>query len=168
MTHPLVTQLYFTRGEFMRCMEGVTEEEAARRFQPMNSISWMVGHLANQEQTYWLLLAGGKPLYPDLYKQVGSGQPASTPSLEEMRQVWQGVTAAACDYLDTLTVETLQTHLIWKGQPRPENIGTMLLRCTYHYWFHLGEAYAVRQLLGHTDLPQFVGDMSAAVYQPEE
>ena len=31
----------------------------------------------------------------------------------------------------------------------------------YHYWFHIGEAHAVRQMLGHVDLPDFVGDMSA-------
>jgi hypothetical protein len=39
--------------------------------------------------------------------------------------------------------------------------------CQYHYWFHLGEAFAIRQLLGHRDLPEFVGDMSEAVYRPE-
>jgi hypothetical protein len=26
----------------------------------------------------------------------------------------------------------------------------------------------VRQVLGHTNLPEFVGDMSAAIYHPEE
>ena len=43
----------------------------------------------------------------------------------------------------------------------------MLMRTIYHYWFHTGEAAAVRQLLGHTGLPEFVGDMSAATYRPE-
>jgi hypothetical protein len=37
----------------------------------------------------------------------------------------------------------------------------------YHYWFHCGEAHAIRQMLGHTDLPQFVGDMSEALHRPE-
>ena len=37
----------------------------------------------------------------------------------------------------------------------------------YHYWYHLGEAHATRQMLGHTDLPQFVGDMSEALCRPE-
>ena len=53
------------------------------------------------------------------------------------------------------------------GKPLPESIGTMLLRNTYHYWFHCGEAHAIRQMLGHPDLPQFVGDMSEALYRPE-
>ena len=34
----------------------------------------------------------------------------------------------------------------------------------YHYWFHTGEAHAIRQQLGDGELPQFVGDMSAAMY----
>ncbi len=168
MPQPLVTQLRFARSELMRCIEGVTEEEAARRFAAMNSIGWMVGHLANQEQTYWLLLTGREQPYPDLYTLVGTGKPASTPPLAEMRQAWRSVTAAADVYLDTLTTAALQTHLLWKGAPRPESVGTMLQRCIYHYWFHLGEAFAVRQLLGHTGLPEFIGDMSAAAYRPEE
>jgi hypothetical protein len=28
-----------------------------------------------------------------------------------------------------------------------------------HYWFHMGESQAIRQMLGHTNLPQFVGDI---------
>ena len=45
-----------------------------------------------------------------------------------------------------------------------EGLGTMLLRNIYHYWFHTGEVHAMRQVLGHTNLPQFVGDMSLAKY----
>ncbi len=167
MPHPLVTQLRFARAEFMRCIDGVTDEEGARRFMPMNCISWMVGHLASQEQSYWVLLTGGEQPYPDLYNLVGHGKPASTPSLAEMCHAWQDITVAADAYLEGLSVDTLQTHLVYKGKPRPESIGTMLMRNIYHYWFHLGEVSAVRQMLGHTGLPEFVGDMSAAVYRPE-
>ena len=44
-SHPLVTQLRFTRSEFLRCLDGVAGEEARRRFEPMNCISWIIGHL---------------------------------------------------------------------------------------------------------------------------
>jgi hypothetical protein len=43
----------------------------------------------------------------------------------------------------------------------------MLLRHIDHYWFHTGQAHAVREMLGHKNLPDFVGDMSAALYAPE-
>ena len=82
--HPLVTQLRFARSELVRCLEGVSEEEARRRLGPANCISWIVGHLADQEHNYWVVRAQGQNLAPDLNKLVGYGQPASTPSLAEM------------------------------------------------------------------------------------
>jgi len=168
MPHPLVIQLRFTRSELVRCLEGVSDADARRRLGPMNCISWIVGHLANQENAYWVLMAQGRQLVPDLRKLVGSGQPASTPPLAEMWDAWRTVTAAADAYLDTLTPALMQTHLERLGKPMTENIGTLLLRNIYHYWFHIGEAHAIRQMLGHTDLPQFVGDMSSAFYRPEQ
>jgi len=165
--HPLVTQLRFARSEFLRCLDGVSAEDAIRRLEPMNCISWIVGHLANQEHAYWVLWSQGKNLAPELYALVGYGQPASTPPLAGMWETWHTVTRAADEFLDTLTAEKLQTYLEWKGKPVQESIGTLILRNTYHYWYHLGEAHAIRQMLGHRDLPQFVGNMSQALYRPE-
>jgi len=54
MTHPLVNQLRFTRSEFRRALKGLSDEEARRRYLPMNCISWNIGHLAWQEQKYFL------------------------------------------------------------------------------------------------------------------
>ncbi len=164
MTHPLVIQLRFARSEFTRCLEGVLEEDARKQLEPMNCISWIVGHLAAQENGYWNLIAQGRGLYPDLHKQVGYGSPPSTPSLEAMWTAWREITVAADTYLDTLTDEILLTHLKWNTMPRPENVGTMLLRNTLHYWYHTGEAHAIRQMLGHQELPQFVGDFGEAAY----
>jgi len=98
---------------------------------------------------------------------VGTGRPASTPPLDEMWATWHTVTLAADQFLDTLTPEKLGAYMDWEGKPMRESIGTLILRNTYHYWFHTGEAHAVRQMLGHGSLPQFVGDMSTALYRPE-
>jgi hypothetical protein len=57
--------------------------------------------------------------------------------------------------------------LLRDGKPVDENVGTLLMRNIYHYWYHTGEAAAVRQMLGHKDLPQFVGDINQASYRPE-
>lgn len=165
--HPLVTQLRFARSEFVRGLDGVSEADGVVRRMPMNSIGWMVGHLANQEHRYWVMLAQGRELVPGLVDRVGTGRPASTPPLAEMWSVWRTVSAAADEYLDTLTVGRMGTFLLRGGQPLDESVGTMLMRVIYHYWFHTGEAAAVRQLLGHEDLPEFVGDMDAATYRPE-
>ena len=166
-THPLVDQLRFTRSEFVRCLKGVSPEDAVRRIIPMNCISWIIGHLVNQEQTYRVLFAQGHTPVPGLGDLVGSGKPASTPPLNEMWTAWNAVIQAADVYLDTLTAGTLETHFVDKERPRRESVGTMLLRNIYHYWYHTGEAHAIRDMLGHVALPQFVGDMTQGTYRPE-
>jgi hypothetical protein len=165
--HPLVDQLRFARSEFVRGLDGVTEEDALRRFGPINSIGWMVGHLANQEHLFWVRLAQRKNLAPGLNELVGTGRPASTPGLDDMWAMWRTVTAAADAYLDTITPAIAATYLRSSRGPVAESVGTLLLRSSYHYWFHTGEAAAIRQLLGHVDLPEFVGDMTEAAYRPE-
>ena len=161
MPHPLVIQLRFTRKEFQRALKNVTAEEAMRRFEPMNCISWMIGHLAWQEQMYWLTQAQGLTPCPEV-NACANGQPASTPPLDEMWQAWQTVTTTADEWLDTLDSQMLMTHTIKRikpHEPYKESIGTRLRRTTYHYWYHLGESQAIRQLLGHSRLPSFVGDI---------
>lgn len=168
MTHPLVDQLRFARSEFVRALEGVCEEEGRQRLQPMNSLSWMVGHMADHEQRYWLERQGRDWVVPGLNAMVGYGQPASTPPLTEMWEAWQVITATVDPYLDTLTVAGMQQLPPVPRAVSPDSVGTMLLRMIAHYWFHTGEAHAVRQLLGHPDLPDFVGDIGReAPYRPE-
>jgi hypothetical protein len=165
--HPLVLQLRFTRTKFLCCLQDVSESEALRRFGSMNCISWVVGHLANQEQRYWVQAAQGRIVVPGLNDLVGYGKPASTPPLDQMWTAWRSITQAADQYLETVATEILLTYFEQQGEPLPENIGTMLLRNIYHYWFHIGEARTLRQLLGHSNLPEFVGDMSTGVYHSE-
>ena len=134
MIHPLVDQLRFTRSEWLRALDGVSNEEARRRFEPMNCISWIIGHLAAQENSYWVLWAQDKELWPHLNELVGWGKPPSRPPLDEMWQAWREITHAADAFLDTLTPHMLPTHIEWKGKPLRESIGTMLQRNIYQYW----------------------------------
>ena len=164
MTHPLVTQLHFARSEFIRCMDGVLPEEALIRHEPMNCLSWIVGHLASQEQHLWVEIPQGREVDPGLRELVGFGAAASTPSWDQMWASWRAITLAADEYLKGITDETLDDHLVWQGEARRESVGKSLLRNIYHYWFHLGEAHATRQVLGHTNLPTFVGRMDKVRY----
>ena len=76
---------------------------------------------------------------------------------------------AADPWLDTLTTEKLQERVIMNGQPSDILFGSMLQRTMYHYWYHTGENMAIRQMLGHTELPQFVGNIDdEAPYRPEQ
>lgn len=166
MLHPLVSQLRFTRAEWLRALDGVTEEEGIQRLGLMNSVGWIVGHLSWQEQRYWLTFMQDKTPHPDLNDLVGYGRPATTPSLAEMMQTWHTITAATDPWLDTVTTATLETPIV-RGDWQT-NVGSLLLRVIYHYWYHIGEIMAIRQGLGQTGLPDFVGNIDdEAPYQAE-
>ena len=179
MSHTLINQLRFARSEFARCLEGISDQDARHRHLPMNCISWMVGHMADQEQNYFVFFPQGKVPHPQLNKLVGFGHPATTPPLDEMWQVYHEIITAADSFLDTVTPDQLTEYpeqsisayeeswpgtvtkkmLEQKSVRSPENFGTRMQRTTYHYFFHTGEAHAVRQLLGQPYLPYIIGGM---------
>ena len=168
MIHPLVDQFRFTRSEWLRGLEGLTEEEAACHFGSMNCISWTVGHLSWHEQRTFLQRPQNIILFPQLNELFAYGAPMNTPSLKEMLEIWHTVTEAANPYLDTLTTEILLTDLLLNGEPVGQSRGSALRRITYHYWYHIGEIQAIRQMLGQTNLPEYVGDIETeAPYRPE-
>jgi uncharacterized damage-inducible protein DinB len=166
--HPLVSQLRFTRSEFARALRHVGEADAQARLLPMNCISWNVGHLAWQEQRYFLTMGQGNTPYPDIEERFASGGPASTPTLVEVLDAWRAITAGADAWLDTLTPTSLQEHPVRQGKPYARTHGNLLQRVIYHYWYHTGENMAIRQQLGHVRMPQFVGAIDdEAPYRPE-
>ena len=168
MTHPLVDQFRFTRSELLRGLAGVSETDANQHCGRMNSIGWIVGHLTWHEQRSWLQRPQNIILFPQLNELFAFGAPMSTPSFKEMMDLWQQVTREGDKYLDTLTTEKLQTQLLRDGQVVGQTVGSVLRRITYHYWFHLGEILAIRQMLGQENLPEFVGAIDTeAPYRPE-
>ena len=154
----IINQLRFARMEFRRGFEGVNDEEGFKRFLPINSIGWIVGHLAWHEQYYWLHRAQDQVLIPELIEQVGFKKPASTPALSTMILYWEKVTNTSDVYINNLKVKNLIDHMVYKGKELQFNIGTMISRMIYHYWYHNGEMQAIRQLLGHKNLTSFISD----------
>jgi len=169
MAHPVVEQLRFTRGEWLRGLSGVTEHDAAQHCGQMNSIGWIVGHLTWQEQRYLLHRPQGIMLLPEIQKRFAFRAPMSTPSLAEVLKAWRQVTTATDSFLDSLTTEDLLQDLPLNGRRTGQSQGSAIRRLTYHYWFHIGEIQAIRQILGHKRLPVYVGDIEGkAPYRPEQ
>jgi hypothetical protein len=166
--HPLVQQLYFTRSEFQRALAGLSDADARKRFMPMNCISWNIGHLAWQEQRYFLTFAQEKILLPELNEEFAFGAPASTPLLEDMHTAWQEVKTAADTWLKSINTEALLQIYSHPSGTWNTSFGNLLQRVIYHYWYHIGESMAIRQMLGHSDLADFVGDLdNEAPYRTE-
>jgi len=163
-----VEQLGFTRSEWLRGLEGVSDNDSARHFGPMNCIGWTVGHLAWQEQRYFLARAQGIVLFPDLNVVYAYGAPMSSPTLHDTLPVWHQVVQAGQSYLDDLTTSSLVQELPLDGKPVGQSVGSAMRRMTYHYWYHIGEIQAIRQMLGHMGLPEYVGDIETlAPYRSE-
>lgn len=166
--HPMITQLRFARSEFMRGVKNVTDEDARKRLMPMNCISWNIGHLSWQEQRYFLYYAQNQMLFSEINTQFAYGAPGSSPPLHDMLRAWKTITRAVDPWLDTLTSTDLLKTIVRKGKPTDITIGNLLQRVIYHYWYHTGENAAIRQMLGHENLPVFVGNIdSKAPYRPE-
>lgn len=168
MTHPLIDQFRFTRSQWLLGLQDISEADGSRHFGPMNCISWTVGHLTWHEQRYWLFRAQGQILYPELNELFAYGAPMNSPSLAEMLTKWQTVTQTADPFLDTVTTAKLEAELLFEGKAVGQTVGSALRRITYHYWYHIGEIQAIRQMLGHQNLPEYVGDIEVeAPYRPE-
>ena len=168
-THPLVDQVRFTRMEWLRALDGVSEKDARVHHGPMNSIGWIVGHLAWQEQRYFLIRPQKIMLRKDIQTRFVTGGKMSTPELTETLAAWREITSAADPFLDTVTTARLNRDLpLPKGKRSGQTLGSAIRRLTYHYWFHIGEIMAIRQMLKEKRLPQYVGAIEQyAPYRPE-
>jgi hypothetical protein len=85
-----------------------------------------------------------------------------------MWNAWSRITKQADVWLETLTTRKMQEMVVRDGKTTDLMYGNLLQRVIYHYWYHTGENMAVRKILGHAGLGQFVGDIDGkAPYTPE-
>ena len=153
----------FALSEFERGLEGLTEEEARTRItkadgSEMNAITWIVSHIVG----HWLAVASyakGGELPWHLVRFVGPAADPTPPPLGEALKLLRDA-KASIDWLtdadDSLFSTTREEHpFSTQGQ---DNIGIALIYAAFHTWFHTGEINAIRQMLGHAEIP-FVGEM---------
>ena len=165
MAHHLVRKVQHVRKELRRAIEGMSVADMERSVAGVNSIRWIIGHLAWQEQRYWV---GGRglPLIVEHLADYGYGKPVpeNGEDFETVFGQWEAVTRASDDWLESLGEQDLRefpaTGEIHKG----ENIGTMLMRVIGHYYVHIGQITAVRKILSY-NVPPFVGRQDGAFFE---
>jgi hypothetical protein len=162
VAHHLVRYLQHARRELRRAVDGMTVPDLERRVGGINSVAWMVGHLAAQEQRFWLT-SRGEPELADL-DAYGRGRPDAPPAFEALFAAWERITVAADGWLVGLSGQDLLTHLPGRQLFEQENIGTLLTRTSGHYYLHIGQITAVRRLLDDP-VPSFVGSQAGAEYR---
>lgn len=160
--HHLVRYLQHARRELRRAVDGMALPDLERHVGGINSVAWMVGHLAWQEQAYWLT-SRGEPALADL-DAYGRGRPDATSEFDALFAVWVRVTAAADGWLTRLGDADVRSHLRGRRLFEQENVGTLLTRTSSHYYLHIGQITAVRRLLDDR-VPAFVGSQAGAEYR---
>lgn len=156
MAPPLIKQLQFTRADFIRSLDTVTEEEATRIYFPMNPISWNICHVACQEQRH---LLKDTPILPEITTKFGWGSKPSTPTLTYAWDVWNSITKAVDKRLAEFSEEDMMQEVFMEDEGVSYVNGNAIQKIIYHYWYHLGECMAIRQLYGTKNLYEPVGDL---------
>lgn len=142
----------FATDEFARGLEGLTPDEAGRRMPKadgtsMNAIAWNVQHIAAHWHNAALTLAG-RP-FESRYPSSDGTPPPYLEALTLLQQF-------AAEFRSVPIDPERMTQPVREG--RPELVSQFVARAIFHTWFHAGEVNAVRQLLGHPEIP-FVGDL---------
>jgi hypothetical protein len=151
--HTLVDMLYLSRREFERNLVDLQDEDARKRIEPMNCISWIIAHVACQHRAYFVDWPEGRNINPR-YAPYGYGSPPSQPPLDQAMKLWRDAVDESKAWLGAATDESLK-EICQNSLANGENWGALLVRCIFHTWCHLGEISSIRQVLGHKP-PQFV------------
>jgi hypothetical protein len=144
----------FALSEFRRGLEGLTEPEAQTRLPKadgtqMNAISWTVAHIAG----HWLHR-------PAKLTRFAFGSPDPTPPTLAEALGWLEEGRVFMESWLPRADEALMVRM--PEGTGGENVGTSLIRAVLHTWFHTGEINAVRQMLGHREIP-YVGQVLGAM-----
>ena len=161
MAHHLVRYVWHVRRELERVLDGISASDLNREVNGINSIAWMIGHLAMQEQSYWLLFRDEELIDKNLKvygSKVEDGKDAS-----ELIELWKTITERSNAWLETATASDLENTF----EKARENTGSLLTRVIGHYYFHIGQIATIRKMLGY-DVPGFVGSQEGAYYTPEK
>jgi hypothetical protein len=169
MAKPLliVRLLLDARDEFRRVAEAVPNPGRGGAIGRLNPGSFIVAHIASQDDRVWNVGAQGLKGDPWMRDaNAGHGAPRSTPDYAEALAALDRAFARSTTFLEGLDEAELERPLS-SGVPG-RTVGAQLARSIGHTWAHAGELSALASLVGAADLglpgrlPHSSGDGSEA------
>ena len=152
---PLTEILRLNTRLFRNCLDGITDEQAARRpSASTNSAGFVAAHVA-EARFYLLGLLGvnePSPLAPYLDGARGLNDVKQLPSLAETQRAWTTASHALRDRLDSLTATELDARIECPF-PLPITDLTTISLLTFfvqHDSYHIGQLALLRK---HAGLP---------------
>ena len=150
----VVRLLWDAFDELERVAAALPAPGRGRAIGRLNAGSWIVAHLAKQQDDYWN--AGAQGLAPDVWlveQRVGFGDALLVPDFAEAVGAFGRVRAGAIPYLRSLSEKDLDTVVRRSSSSRVEQTaGELLARSVGHCFAHTGELAAIASLVGAPDL----------------
>jgi hypothetical protein len=150
----LVRLLWDAYDEVERVASALPNPGRGRAIGRLNAGSWIVVHLAQQQEAYWC--TGAQRLEPDGWlaeQRAGFGDEPSVPDFGEATQAFARVRASATPYLRSLRPEDLDAVAPRSGsRGADQTTGDLLVRSVAHLFVHTGELTAIASLVGAPDL----------------
>jgi hypothetical protein len=145
------------RADLLRAIDGFDDARAALRVAGLNEPAWMVAHLAEQEQRYWLK-AFGKPAVVAELAGYRRARPDVVLPLSAALSAWRTVADATTGVLLGFEEGGAEAFPPERSYVPAEPIAVLCLRVFGHYYLHVGQLTAVRRTLG-MPVPTFVGKL---------
>ena len=164
MFHP-IQLASFALMHFEYFLDSLTDAEARRRLRKedgteMNAISWIVGHVSWQWTVHALAAAPGpdERLERLLADHQGFGNRGgridpTPPPLAEVRALLRRTREASRWVIDATDADFDREGREGFRHPSGQNQGSLLMRAVLHTWAHGGEINAIRQMMGHSEIP---------------
>ena len=150
----LVRLLWDAFDELERVAEALPAPGRGRAIGRLNAGSWIVAHLAKQQDDYWNV--GVQGLDPDVWlleQRVGFGDEPSVPDFAEAVAAFGRVRARAIPYLRARRGADIDTVVLQRPSSGGEQTaGELLSRSIGHCFAHTGELASIASLVGAPDL----------------
>ena len=148
----IIYQYKITNNQVLNYINDINDSESKTVFEPLNCISWTIGHLARYNNLAFASRSRGVKV-PDKFRDFENGSPHSQKDLIYVKGLWLETLNATEKFLDSLEEKDLKKvpdneSYIELNKKEEENLGTFMTRRIFHSWNHLGEIASVRQLLG--------------------
>ena len=150
----LVRLLWDAFDELERVAGALPTPGQGRAIGRLNAGSWVVAHVAQQQESYWC--TGAQGLEPDAWLaglDVGFGSEPSVPDYREALEAFARIRARAIPYLRSLRDDDLDAVMEPSdGSGRAQTVGDLVVRAVGHVFVHTGELATIASLVGAPDL----------------
>ena len=120
----IIDQYKITNNQVLNYIDDITDEESKRIFEPLNCISWTLGHLARYNNLTFAARSRGVEI-PNEFKDFENGAPHSQKDLSYVKGLWIKTLKDTEKFLDGLNENDL-VKILDNDSNAGDNLGTVI------------------------------------------